>query len=140
MAMNTTGLLPSCLFYIIDSNHNYHFLVDTGAEVSVVPPSPAESKHQNGFNLLAVNGSGIATYGKHSLTMNLGLHRNFRWVFIVADVHTPILGADFLCHYDQLVDMKQSRLVDAITQLRVQGILSQTTSPSPSFLPYTSIL
>jgi len=146
MATNATGLLPSRLFYIIDSNHNYRFLVDTGAEVSVVPPSPAERKHQNGFNLLAVNGSGIATYGKRSLTLNLGLRRTFRWVFIVADVHTPILGADFLRHYDLLVDMKQSRLVDAITQLRVQGILSQTISPSPSFLPsqptttYTSLV
>ena len=105
-----------------------------------------EHKHQNGFNLLAVNGSGIAAYGKWSLTLNLGLRRTFRCVFIVADVHTPILGADFLRHYDLLVEMKQSHLVDTITQLRVQGILSQTTSSRPSFLPsqptttYTSLV
>ena len=63
MATGVSGLLPTHLFYIIDSNHNYRFLVDTGTEVSVLPPSPADRKHQDGFNLLAVNGSGIATSG-----------------------------------------------------------------------------
>lgn len=38
MVMGTTGLLSNRLFYII-SNHNYHFLIDTGAEVHVLPPS-----------------------------------------------------------------------------------------------------
>ena len=93
-----------------------------------------------------MNGSGIATFGKRSLTLILGLRRTFRWVFVIANVHTPILGADFLRHYNLLVDMKQSRLVDSITQLRVQGILSHTPSPSPSFPPlqstntYTSLI
>ena len=135
MATGVTGLKSSRLFYIFDTNHKYRFLVDTGAEVSVLPPSPADRKHQDGFNLLAVNGSGIATFGKRSLTLNLRLRRTFRWVFVIAEVHTPILGADFLRHYNLLVDMSQSRLVDSITQLRVQGILSDTISPSPSFFP-----
>jgi len=84
------GLLTSPIFYIIDSNHNYCFLVYTGAEVSVLRPSPADCKHQNGFNLLAVNGSGKATYGKCSLTLNLGLHRTFRWSFVIANVYTHL--------------------------------------------------
>ena len=135
------------MFFITDSNSGYHFLVDTGAEVSVLPPSGTERKHpQGGCNLLAVNGSAITTYGKRSLTLNLGLRRTFRWVFIVANAQSPILGANFLRHYSLLVDIKHSRLVDAITQLRVQGIISQVTSPSPSFLPtqptniFTSII
>ena len=129
VATGTTGLLPSQLFFITDNYSGYRFLVDTGA-------SRTERKHpQDGCNLLAVNGSAIVTYGKRSLTLNLGLRRTFRWVFIVANVQTPILGADFLRYYSLLVDIKHSRLVDAITQLRVQGITSQVTSPSPSFLP-----
>ena len=83
----------ACLFFISDSNH---FLIDTGTEVSVLPPSCTEHKHPQ--NLLAVNGSAIATYGKRSLNLNLGLWRTFRWVFIVANVQSPILGADFLRH------------------------------------------
>ena len=44
------------------------------------------------------------------------------------------------------MDIKHSRLNDTTTQLRVQGMASQTTSPSPSFLPlqptniFTSII
>ena len=135
-ANSTNGLLPDQLIFITDSNSGYRFLVHIGAEVSVLPPSCTESKHlQDGCNLLAVNGSAITTYGKRSLTLNLGLRRTFQWVFIVANVQSPILGADILRHYSLLVDIKHSWLVDAITQLRVQGIILQVTSPSPSLLP-----
>ena len=113
----------------------------------MLPPTRTDRKHsQEGCNLLAVNGSSIITYGKRSLTLNLGLGRVFRWIFIVANVQEPILGADFLRHFSLLVDFKHSRLIDATTQLRVQGVLSQVTSPSPSFLPlqptniFTSII
>ena len=79
VATGTTSLLPSHLFFITDDNSAYRFLVDTGAEVSVLPPTHTDRKHpQEGFNLLAVNGSSIPTYGKRSLTLNLGLRRVFR--------------------------------------------------------------
>ena len=55
-----------------------------------------------------------------------------RRIFIIADIKSPIIGADFLRHYSLLVDMTRSRLVDGITQLRVQGISSQVSSPSPT--------
>ena len=147
VATGTTSLLPSHLFFITDNNSAYRFLVDTGAEVSVLPPTHTDRKHpQEGFNLLAVNGSSIPTHGKRSLTLNLGLRRVFRWIFIVANVQAPILGADFLRHFSLLVDIKHSRLIDTTTQLRVQGMASQTTSSSPSFFPlqptniFTSII
>lgn len=45
---------------------------------SVVPPSRTERKNQqNGFSLQVVNNTAIATYGKHSLTLDLGLRRKF---------------------------------------------------------------
>ena len=33
------------LFYIIYNDYNYRYLINTGAEVSVLPPSPADRKH-----------------------------------------------------------------------------------------------
>ena len=133
MATGVTGQILSRLFYIMDKLSGCRLLVDTGAEVSVLPPSFSERKQrQEGCNLLAVNGSPIETFGNRSLTLDLGLRRTFRWVFIIANVQSPILGADFLRHYSLLVDMKHNRLVDAITQLRVQGITSQESSPSPT--------
>ena len=45
---------------------------------------------------MAVNDTPIRTYGKRSLTLNLGLRRSFPWIFIIAKVQKPILGADYL--------------------------------------------
>lgn len=51
--------------------------------------------------------------------MNLGLRRQFKWRFIVADVTKPILGADFLQYYGLLVDIKNNKLLDSTTRLAV---------------------
>ena len=50
-------------------------------------------------------------------SLYLGLRRVFHWVFIIADVRTPILGADILQHYDLLVKLGGKRLTDSLTQL-----------------------
>jgi hypothetical protein len=84
---------------------------------------------------MAVNDTPIITYGKRSLTLNLGLRRNFQWIFLVADVQKPIIGSDFLRHFALLVDMRQHQLTDTSTHLRIQGIVTQDPSPSPVFTP-----
>ena len=99
----------------------------------MLPPSRTERRsRQDGLGLQAVNNTPIATYGECSLTLNLGLRRILRWVFIIADVKNPILGADFLRHYGLVVDVKRNRLSDTVTHLKVQGILSHELSPSPT--------
>ena len=102
----------------------------------MVPPSRTERKHQqDSLGLQAVNGTPIAIFGTRSLTLNLGLRRTFRWVFTVADVKIPILGADFLQHYGLLVNLRQYHLLDTLMHLNVQGIITHLSSPSPAFLP-----
>ncbi len=94
------GPNPSRLFYIHDRLSGLRFLVDTGAQVSIIPPSPSErNRSQEHSYLQAVNGTNIATYGIRSLTLDLGLRRSFRWTFIIANVKQPILGADFLQNF-----------------------------------------
>ena len=137
-ALATTGvpgLVPSRLFYVCDHICGLRFFVDTGAEVSILPPSHAECKCPHAkLTMQAINGSPIATYGTRSLTLDRGLRRIFRWVFVIADVERPILGADILRHFHLLVDMKRTRLIDSTTQLRIQGIRSHVISPRPSIL------
>ena len=123
------------LFYITDRNLGLQFLIDTGAQVSVVPPSPKDRPSPNPLTLQAVNGTTIRTYGTRSLTLNLGLRRTFRWIFVVADIANAIIGADFLQHFSLMVDMSKRRLVDCVTNLMVQGIQATSNSPSPSPLP-----
>ena len=124
------------MLYVTDRESRLRFLVDTGAEVSIIPPSKAERKNrQDTIGLLAANGSPIVTYGTRSLTLNLGLRRTFRWIFVVAKVRNPILGADFLKHHGLVVDMGHKRLADTRTNLTVQGVISASPSLSPSMLP-----
>ena len=132
---DVTGPNPSRLFFISDRDSGLRFLIDTGAQVSVIPPSAKDRNAPSPLTLQAVNNTSIRTYGSRSLTLNLGLRRTFRWVFVVADVTNAILGADFLQHYNLMVDIRHQLLVDAITNLHVQGIVSTATSLSPSLLP-----
>ena len=134
-ATSVTGHSPSRLLFLTDKYSGRRFLVDTGAEVSVIPPSPADRRIKPDCSgLCAVNGSKIATFGTRSLTLDLGLRRVFRWIFVIADIRTPIIGADFLRDYGLLVNMRQGRLVGTTTSLQSQGTISHIVSPSPSFL------
>ena len=135
-ATSVTGLLTSRLFYVSDKATGRRYLVDTGAEVSVIPPSRVERQRKcDHLTLQAVNNTSIRTYGKRSLTLDLGLRRTFRWVFVIADIKHPILGADFLRHFALLVDMCRHRLTDGLTHLLIQGVTCNTKSLSPSVLP-----
>ena len=129
MATSATGPSRSRLFFIKDRTSGEKFLVDTGAEVSVLPPSgPPSSRQPTGYSLQAANHSSIATYGTRSMTLDLGLRRTFQWIFIIADVRHAILGADFLHHFGLSVDVRQSRLTDTLTHLQVLGISTHTVS------------
>ena len=136
MVTSVPGQQPSRLFYVTDSLTGLRFLVDTGAKISVVPPSALDCKHcKDSFSLQAVNNTPIATYGTQLHTLNIGLRCKFQWIFIIADVQNPILGADFQRHYSLLVNLKQNRLIDGITQLHIQNISTPLSSPSPSLFP-----
>ena len=106
MATGVPGSKQSRLFYLRDRSTGLQFLMDTGAEVSVIPPPLFERIHgSTDFTLQAANNTTIHTFGSRSLTLDLG---TFRWVFIIADVKTPILGADFLHSHNLLVNMRQN--------------------------------
>ncbi|GBM89708.1 Transposon Ty3-I Gag-Pol polyprotein, partial [Araneus ventricosus] len=105
--------------------------LDTGADISVVPPSSAERcKPKSLLNLLAANGTKINTYGTRNLSLNIGLRRIFPWSFIIADVSRPILGADFLTHYGIIIDLKSKCLKDQQTTLTSTGKISTDNTPS----------
>ena len=75
------------------------------------------------------------TYGTRSLTLNLGLRRTFRWVFMITNMRNLILEADFLKHYSLVVDMRCRWLLDTRMQLSVRGVICLSSSPSPTLLP-----
>ena len=105
---------------------NIRFLVDTGAEYSIVPAKPAHRARQpRGLDLQAANNSGIRTCGQRILKLSLGSRQN--WIFLIADVSHPLLGSDFLSSHDLLVDTKRGRLIDH--QISLISLDSQTSFP-----------
>ena len=91
------------------------FLCDTGAQRSVLPASCLDMVTDGHGPLMeAANGSPIRTYGTRYIELCFGGHR-FGWDFVAAKVSVPLLGADFLCAHGLLVDVKNRRLMDAVT-------------------------
>lgn len=66
MVTNASGLQTCRLLHITDHTNRLTFLVDTDAQVSVLPPTHTDRlRKQEGF---ALNGTAIVTYGTRSLT------------------------------------------------------------------------
>ena len=136
LATSAPGPQTGRLLYVIDRESRLRFLVDTGSEVSIITPSKLERKNQQDtFGLLMANNSQIVTNRTCSLTLNLGLRRTFRCVFMKANVCNLILGTDFVKHYGLIVDMRCRRLLDTRSRHSVQGVISSSLSPSPTLLP-----
>ncbi|BHF81015.1 hypothetical protein SprV_0702414400 [Sparganum proliferum] len=122
-------------FYVRDKVTRRRFLVDTGAQISVVPPTPVDRRCPSpGLHLQAANCSPISTFGSRSLTLNIGLRRLFSWIFVIADVPHSILGSDFLVEFDLRVDCRRSCLLDRTTGLSVRGLTPFNDSCNLSLL------
>lgn len=115
------GQNTSPRLFIKDVNTNLRFLIDTGADVSLLPQTAIKLKKtphtQENITLFAANGTKIPTHGHQTITLNLGLRREFKWPFIITDITKPIIGADFLTHFGLLVDLQNKRLVDCKTNI-----------------------
>lgn len=105
-------------------------MVDTGANISVLPKKKGASAKPLPFELYAANNTTIPTYGEQTLELDLNLRRVFKWKFIVAAVSKPILGADFLNYHHLIVDVKNRRLIDGKTQLVTNAQLRNANIPT----------
>lgn len=83
MVTNTTGLTPSRLLFVTDRPSSLHFLVDTGAEVNIIPViCNSRSLPNTGHILQGVISSPIATYSTASHTLTLGIPTHFSVDFL----------------------------------------------------------
>ena len=84
-----------------------------GSEVSVIPVISADKQHSHdSLTLTAVNNTNICTYGRHSLTLNLGLRRS----------------SDFIRHYGLMFDMQHRKHVDTHTPHSTGSVLCSVLS------------
>jgi cleavage and polyadenylation specificity factor subunit 1 len=136
------------LLTIRDATSGRKFLVDTGAEVSVIPATATDRalpQERSACPLLrAANGSTIRTYGTTHAALVFGQH-SYSARLIKADVQRPLLGADFLRRHRLLVDLSNKRIV-APDSLAAIGCHATTLDPQPLSIattvydPYQDIL
>lgn len=129
-----------------DSCTGLTFLIDTGANISVIPKRCVKNRiiQPCDIKLYAANNSEIKTYGICNLELTFSLRRSFKWPFIICDVKQPIIGADFLKKFKLTVDLFNNRLVDLTTNMHVGGSKSfnfnGTIKSISSNHPYAELL
>lgn len=98
------------LLFIKDSSCKQHFLVDTGSQVSILPASQGDLTRKTDLLLHAANNTSIPTYGTKFKVLRFGTEAKYPWVFTIARISKPILGADFLRHFGLMPDLKNQCL------------------------------
>ena len=103
------------------ANFSIDFLIDTGSSISLIPFSLSKLLScvlsSSSIYLKAADGRSIAVHGQTHLKLsNSSLRRSFIWVFVVADVSKPILGADFLSNFHINVNCSERAIVDTNTK------------------------
>ena len=102
----------SSLIFLKDILSNHKFLVDSGASVSIFPgpKGPAD----NCDCLLMAVGLPMMCSGSRIIPLCFSCgsgSKVFNWNFKLAPVSVALLGADFLQHFNLLVDIKGSQVV-----------------------------
>ena len=117
--------------FVMDRISKQRYLVDTGSDLCVFRCrlQPGCRKHTD-YTLYTANGTTIPTYGWTSRCLNQGLHRDFTWRFVIANVQLPIISVDLLAHYGLLVNCRNNRLLDGVTSLSTPGSIAPPSVPS----------
>ncbi|XP_050528193.1 uncharacterized protein LOC126898296 [Daktulosphaira vitifoliae] len=103
---------------ILDKKSNLQFLIDSGVEVSIIKPNNLDKSNISTRVLYTTNNQIIRTYGDPTMVLDLGLRRQFRYTFIIADVTRCILGVDFLAKFNLQINLKRKHfLEDGVTHL-----------------------
>lgn len=95
------------------------FIIDTGASLSILPPkllSDLTVIQPTAVNLSSANGQTIKCHGETRINIIMpNLRREFSWTFIIAETTYPLIGIDFLSHFNLLVDCQNRKLIDQST-------------------------
>ncbi len=108
------AVTPGSLFHIEDQLTHRRFLCDTGASYSILP-------HQSlavasGPSLHCPAGRPIKCWGERKLTLIFN-NKQYKWIFLLADVSFAIIGIDFLKHFKFVVDAAAGQLIDTRTMV-----------------------
>ncbi|XP_036344241.1 uncharacterized protein LOC118753464, partial [Rhagoletis pomonella] len=130
VSANTGGNVTPRRLFIFDRSSGTRYLVDTGADISVTPPTRKTNLTPTQLLLQASNGTRIETYGEKAVVLNVGLRQPIRRVFCVASVPYPIIGADLIHKWGLVVDLRRGCIIDPNTGAYSKGFYA--TAPITS--------
>ena len=118
------------LLYVHDDKSKRRWLIDSGALLSIIPPTLEQKRDgPNGIKLSAANGTEIPCYGTELVDVAFG-GRIFPTTVTVADVRQPILGADFLAANHLAPDQRYGNLIDLETWEIIDAHFDKCSSPT----------
>jgi cleavage and polyadenylation specificity factor subunit 1 len=131
--------------HVLDKRSKWYFLIDSDSAISSISTSFVNQQVKPGLlKLYAANTTEIDTYGDQNLELHLNVRRSFKWNFVIANVQSPIIGADLLSHYGLLIDLKNRRLIGShFSQKRqwsVPHFMNITMISPPNSKSGTSVL
>ena len=88
--------------------------MDSGSAFSIIPLKSAAPP--TGPRLVTTDGTPLKCWGRCTFTVHTRT-KNFVWSFLLAPVAFPMIGADFLCNFNLMVDVSKKRLVACGGQL-----------------------
>ncbi|XP_076256100.1 uncharacterized protein LOC143193662 [Rhynchophorus ferrugineus] len=80
------------------------FLIDAGADISVLPNSHSSRASPTAKILYSANRTPIKTNRGKRMTLDFNL-RSFTWTFVIADLFQTTVGNDFIHEFDLLPDL-----------------------------------
>lgn len=93
---------------ITDRISGLTFLIDSGSHLSQIPRVTNELSTPIPFSrCLGPNGSDLIEYGQKNITLDLNLDERFTWNFVITNIDTPIIGANFLTYYDFCIALRR---------------------------------
>ncbi|XP_046828253.1 uncharacterized protein LOC124428353 [Vespa crabro] len=114
---NSNSILKELRLHIYGNTTEQKFLIDSESIVSILLAKKfRKNRSIDPFTFYAANSSQINTYVAKIIKLDLNLHRDFIWSFIIA----AIIGADLLTHYNLLIDLKYQQVIDPVTVVETQ--------------------
>jgi cleavage and polyadenylation specificity factor subunit 1 len=113
--------------HVIHKRCGRYFVIDCGSAIWVITSFVNHQVKPGFLKLYAANATEIDTYGEQKLELYLNLRISLKWNFVIANVQSPIIDADFLAHYGPLIDLKNHRLIDTVTSLKTDGEVYNTS-------------
>lgn len=117
---NTNIIKANDLLTVTDSVSGQHILIDTVSDVSIIPCKNGQD-YITDLKLFAANTS-TNTYGTAMLVVFLNFRCVFKWVFIEVPVSNAIIEDDFFYYFNLLIDTRNKKLLDKMTNLSTNYI------------------